>query len=264
MLVNHLAAKALLRTRGPRLVFSTALCLCGAACSPTMAPVSPTAVSWVPAATPSSKPTQSVTSACLTPPAGMKSWWDGDHVSGSTAFDILNGFNGAMTDISAIPGEVGNAFGFSGYGSSISASYNAAFSPTGTVSVVAWVNPSYGTSPVISQTILEQGTRNSTGFTSAGSWTSYNAANTNGSGANVGLTSGVFDGRYIYFTPYFNGAFSGVILRYDSTGTFGSGSSWSSYDAANTNGAGTDVGFFGSVFDGRYVYFHCCPVRGIA
>ena len=53
--------------------------------------------------------------ACVTPPSGMVSWWDGDDVSGSTAFDIQGGNDGTLMGGTAMaPGKVGQAFSFDG------------------------------------------------------------------------------------------------------------------------------------------------------
>ena len=64
----------------------------------------------------------------------------------------------------------------------------------------------------------------------------------------------MFDGRYIYFVPYYNTSYSGIVLRFDTTSNFTSSVSWSAYDAGSTSGLNTK-GFFGGVFDGRYIYF---------
>lgn len=56
-----------------------------------------------------------------------------------------------------------------------------------------------------------------------------------------------FDGRYVYFVPLV----SGVVLRYDTTGDYEAGESWSTYDAKPL-GMQMNVG---AMFDGRYLYF---------
>jgi hypothetical protein len=91
-------------------------------------------------------------------------------------------------------------------------------------------------------------------FTSASSWSAYDASNTNGLDT-TGYAGAVFDGRYIYFVPLHNSSnYHANILRYDTTLSFTSPSSWSAYDASNTNSLDTR-GYFGAVFDGRYIYF---------
>lgn len=90
-------------------------------------------------------------------------------------------------------------------------------------------------------------------FTNAASWQAYDAGNTGGLPAK-GYSSGVFDGRFVYFAPTFNGAPSGIALRYDSQGPFTNSASWQAYDASGTGGQGA-VDYKGALFDGRYVYF---------
>ncbi|MHC5081242.1 MAG: DUF2341 domain-containing protein, partial [Planctomycetota bacterium] len=93
-------------------------------------------------------------------------------------------------------------------------------------------------------------------FTSTSSWSTFDAG-ANGVGSDPdGYWGGVFDGRYIYFVPYYNGSSRhGEVLRYDTQGAFTTVSSWATYDPG-TNGVGGDAdGYFGGVFDGRYVYF---------
>jgi hypothetical protein len=87
-------------------------------------------------------------------------------------------------------------------------------------------------------------------FNSPASWAAYDASGT-GSGGAVGYTGGVFDGRFIYFSPT---AGHGRVLRYDTQGTFTNAASWGLYDAGATDGFVT-VGFQGAIFDGQFVYF---------
>ncbi len=93
-------------------------------------------------------------------------------------------------------------------------------------------------------------------FASTGSWSTFDPG-ANGVGTTPdGYAGGVFDGRYVYFVPNYKGADShGEVLRYDTQGAFVSTGSWATYDPG-ANGVGTDAnGFFGGVFDGRFVYF---------
>ena len=87
-----------------------------------------------------------------------------------------------------------------------------------------------------------------------GAFTAYDAGNTAGLNT-IGYSGAVFDGRYIYFVPYYNTSYSGIVLRFDTTSNFTSSVSWSAYDAGSTSGLKLQKGFFGGVFDGRYVYF---------
>ena len=80
----------------------------------------------------------------------------------------------------------------------------------------------------------------------------------------VGFTDPVFDGRHIYFVTQEDnpgGSISGIALRYDTTGNF-------THNATNTATGHTSwqfmnlssmsnhyVGYTGTIFDGKYVYF---------
>jgi hypothetical protein len=69
----------------------------------------------------------------------------------------------------------------------------------------------------------------------------------------LGFAGATFDGRYVYLAPQNNGAPDGVVGRYDTTGTFSSAASWSTFDTALLSDAGPK-GFNGAAFDGRYLY----------
>ncbi|MBF0538771.1 MAG: hypothetical protein HQL03_11025, partial [Nitrospirae bacterium] len=92
-------------------------------------------------------------------------------------------------------------------------------------------------------------------FTTAGSWSVYDTAAQFTSPASKGFAGAVFDGRYVYFVPNYNGAAFGQITRYDTTGNFTTAGSWSVYDTAAQFTSPASKGFIGAVFDGRYVYF---------
>lgn len=87
-------------------------------------------------------------------------------------------------------------------------------------------------------------------------WSLYNV------GASVagakGFISSVFDGRYLYFSPYGDNAgnvpHSGVVARLDTQGKWGSPDAWTRFDIAATVNPAAN-GFVGGAFDGRYVYF---------
>jgi hypothetical protein len=68
-----------------------------------------------------------------------------------------------------------------------------------------------------------------------------------------GFWGAVFDGRYVYLVPYYNGQSDGVVARYDTRGPYESPASWSTFDIASLNAGAR--GFAGGAFDGRYVYF---------
>jgi hypothetical protein len=102
--------------------------------------------------------------------------------------------------------------------------------------------------------VLRYDTR--TSFTNAASWQAHNATNTSGL-PTQGYSSGVFDGRYVYFAPTVNGVSpngNGCVLRYDTQNDFHNSSSWLAYDASSTDGQRATI-FKGAVFDGRYVFF---------
>ena len=73
-----------------------------------------------------------------------------------------------------------------------------------------------------------------------------------------GYYGAVFDGRYVYFVPEQHGEAGfpthGVVLRLDTHGDFRAPASFDAYDAGRTDGMETR-GYYGGVFDGRYVYF---------
>ena len=72
----------------------------------------------------------------------------------------------------------------------------------------------------------------------------------------TGYFGAVFDGRYVYCVPEQRGDFTthGVVLRYDTHADFKDRASFAAYDAGMTDGLETR-GYYGAVFDGRYVYF---------
>lgn len=86
--------------------------------------------------------------------------------------------------------------------------------------------------------------------TASGNWTVYDVSVVDA--GVIGLAAGVFDGRYIYLIPYYSGSFHGHVARYDTQATFDSSGSWDVYDvtAVDSNAKG----FYGGVFDGRYLY----------
>ena len=82
----------------------------------------------------------------------------------------------------------------------------------------------------------------------------YDAGRTDGLDT-TGFFGAVFDGRYVYFVPQHDlHDRHGKALRYDTHGDFKSPDSWEGYDAGRTDGLNTK-GYYGAVFDGRYVYY---------
>jgi len=93
-------------------------------------------------------------------------------------------------------------------------------------------------------------------FSDVSSWTAYNPS-TQGIGYNAtGYNDAVFDGRYVYFVPFFNSTGShGEVLRYDTSGNFAETSSWLAYDPGANGVGNTPDGYKSAVFDGQYIYF---------
>jgi hypothetical protein len=95
-------------------------------------------------------------------------------------------------------------------------------------------------------------------FLDSRSWSAYDAGNTSGL-KTTGYDGAAFDGKYVYFIPFWEGestytGFHGKLLRYDTQGEFTSGESWTAFDAGDTGGI-RPVGFNGGAFDGRFIYF---------
>ena len=110
----------------------------------------------------------------------------------------------------------------------------------------------FGYDPIAHGRVLRYDTE--ADFKTSTSWNMYDAKNTDGLDAR-GYYGSAFDGRYVYFTAFHDGSnFHGRMLRYDSQGAFDSSSSWSAFDANNTDGMIT-VGYKGAIYDGRYVYY---------
>jgi hypothetical protein len=87
-------------------------------------------------------------------------------------------------------------------------------------------------------------------FADPKAWSTFDVATLNATAR--GFLGGVFDGRYIYIAPYSNGGVHGNVVRYDTLGNFTTPASWATYDVSNVSPGAK--GFFGAVFDGRYVY----------
>ncbi len=70
-----------------------------------------------------------------------------------------------------------------------------------------------------------------------------------------GFFGAIFDGRFVYFAPQCNDdGRHGHALRYDTHQAFDDPRAWQAYDASSTDGL-TTTGYYGAVFDGRYVYY---------
>jgi len=92
------------------------------------------------------------------------------------------------------------------------------------------------------------------GLTNATSWQVYDASNTDGLSCR-GYRGGVYDGRYIYYVPHYDGTnIHANVLRYDTRGVFTNSANWQACDVGNTGGL-TCKGYVGVAFDGRFLYF---------
>ncbi len=96
--------------------------------------------------------------------------------------------------------------------------------------------------------IARYDTQASTGFTSASSYSTFDATTVNASSKN--FFGGVFDGKYIYFVPGLNTL--GLVTRYNTELPFTSSASYSVYDTTAVNA--NSMGFSGGIYDGKYVY----------
>ena len=88
-------------------------------------------------------------------------------------------------------------------------------------------------------------------FGLAASWKVFDLTTVNP--AAKGFYGGGFDGRYLYFVPHHNGAYHGLVARYDTTAGFDSAAAWSTFDMAGAHP--NAKGYIGAGFDGRYMYF---------
>ena len=71
----------------------------------------------------------------------------------------------------------------------------------------------------------------------------------------LGFNGGAFDGRYLYLAQHNYGTFyGGQITRYDTTAVFTAAASFSTFDTAAYVSSNSG-GFFGALYDGRYVYY---------
>jgi hypothetical protein len=99
-------------------------------------------------------------------------------------------------------------------------------------------------------------------FQDPDSWAAYDAGFAGGIDTK-GYDGAVFDGKYVYFIPFYRGRdlktdFHARVLRYDTTRDFFDPSAWAGHDAEDVSGVRA-VGFNGGTFDGRFMY--CSPWR---
>lgn len=87
-------------------------------------------------------------------------------------------------------------------------------------------------------------------FTSAAAWEVFDV--TGISSALEGFFGCAFDGKYVYYAPFNNGAYHGNVLRYDIGLPFAAAASWSVMDLGAKNE--DNVGYAGALTDGHRVY----------
>ena len=117
------------------------------------------------------------------------------------------------------------------------------------ITVEAWVNVREARVEAL-QTIVGQWEPR----TQFDAFDAYDAGRTAGMDT-TGFFGAVFDGRHVYFVPQHDAKDRhGRVLRYDTHGAFKAPASWGAYDAGHTDGLNTK-GYYGAVFDGRFVFF---------
>jgi hypothetical protein len=89
-----------------------------------------------------------------------------------------------------------------------------------------------------------------TDFADATAWATFDTT-TVAAGA-AGFAGSIFDGRYLYLAPAYNGTVNGLVVRHDTQGAFTDGAAWSAFDTTTVHT--NSRGFKSGVFDGRYVY----------
>ena len=110
-------------------------------------------------------------------------------------------------------------------------------------------------SPFNSDTFMRFDTQG-TSFTTVADWQKMNMSTAQGGVVlNSAYIKTIFDGKYIYFTPFNSDTF----LRFDTQGTsFTTADDWQKMNMSTAQGAiDGDSAFLGSIFDGRYIYY--CP-----
>jgi len=87
-------------------------------------------------------------------------------------------------------------------------------------------------------------------FAAGASWSIFDVATVNTRAK--GFCGAVFDGRYLYLVPQYNGLWDGVVARYDTQDAFTTGAAWSTFDLQIISSEA--VAFSGATFDGRFIY----------
>jgi hypothetical protein len=101
-------------------------------------------------------------------------------------------------------------------------------------------------------------------FTDASAWSTFDVASVHE--AAKGFVGAAFDGRFLYFVPFHNGALHGRAARYDTHASFNDPAGWRTFDTTTVEPSAK--GFIGAVFDGRHVTFvpqgDLGPYHGVA
>jgi hypothetical protein len=105
--------------------------------------------------------------------------------------------------------------------------------------------PNQNTGGAVGSTLARYDTRAS--FTAAASWSFFDTTSVDPNAKCFNNAS--FDGRYVYLVPVFP---SGRLLRYDTQGSLTAVSSWSALDMTTVDPQA--AGYYGAVFDGRFLY----------
>src|SRR5688500_15022716 len=130
-----------------------------------------------------------------------------------------------------------SSLSFSSDGSYIKIPSSPSLSPSKEITIECWIKPNTANWSNKPQTILSK-TKYSTidDFRDLSAWQVFDATNVSGQHDAKGFVGAVFDGRYIYYSPWWKGGDkpqSGKILRYDTYESYESQHSWSVYDAEN-------------------------------
>ncbi|MCK5334306.1 MAG: hypothetical protein KAJ24_07335, partial [Candidatus Aenigmarchaeota archaeon] len=153
-------------------------------------------------------------------------------------------------------GKFGGARAFDGADDYIDAGTATSLSITEEITIEAWIKATESQWNNAKQTIVSKWAHaTTTEFQDTVNYDVYNAQNEDGANGMVGFAGAVFDGRYVYFVPNYNGTTHGKVLRYDTAANFSDTASWDVYNAENEDGANGMKGFVGAVFDGRHIYF---------
>ena len=120
------------------------------------------------------------------------------------------------------------------------------------LTVAAWVHSPASQAEVMQPLVSKWAPRSSFEAFSA-----YDAGTTDGL-ITKGFYGAVFDGQYVYYCPIRSReertSVHGCVLRYNTHMDFHDPEAYSAHDAGHTDGLHT-AGFYGSAFDGRYIFF---------